>query len=572
MRSFPALAALLIFALPAHSQSTLERDIEKAVERLYSEKGNESDLAREELESMGRRAAPRLVQELTGKGGGDRKPNARVRRLLCEILGALRDPSPATVDALADKLTDTEEYGLSVAAAAAHALGEIADERAVPALLKALNSKAAESDRWLKHSTIWALGVLRAKDAAPAIQKALEDKGSADIGGYSKRHLIRATAADALGLIGAKEAVDGIGKLLNDTDDDPASRMSVQVHAARALERILGTNKGALSGSAEESRLAVEAWKKWWTTEETRKNVDKVKGQLAEIGAALEKFKAKFGKYPEILGYLKTKPVGDDYKNYPDGGFYAGDFNDPWGKAIIYSSKNENGAPFDLVSYGRDGLPWGGGDDADIWNHDAYIPLRTQKSRDAIKQVDEAIGKYKADSGGKLPASLMDLTKPLAPDKNGGKAYLESLPKDGFGFDLRYAQKATEGAEYDLKSLGSDNKEGGVGIARDVWNHEHWIPVAVKKTREQLKTIGEAVEKFRKEQDRYPEELENLKVKPVWAKSATMWPKENYTSAPLTDGFGNPLSYKVVAGGKPEIKSLGADGVEGGTGADEDLK
>jgi HEAT repeat protein len=572
MRAFPILAAFLFLALPASAQdrAALERDIERAVERLYSEKGNESDLARQELTEIGRRAAPRLVQELASKGSGERKTSARVRRLLCEILGAIRDASPAVVDGLSDKLTDTEEHGLSVAAAAAYALGQIADERAIPALVRALNSKVAESDRWLKRSCIWALGILRAKDAVPALIKATEDKGAAELGGYDKRHLIRADAADALGLIGAKDAVESVGKLLSVTDQNPASQQQVAVHAARALERILGTTRGSLTGSGEDVASAVASWKKWWTTEETKKNVEKVKGQLAEIGAALEKFKKQYNKYPDILPYIKSKPVGDEFTNYPEGGFYSGELNDPWGKAIVYDPKGENGAPFDLISYGRDGLAWGGEENTDIWNHDKYIPIRIQKTKDAMGQVDAAIQKHKADLT-RLPAGLKDLTTAPPDGKNGGKPYLEKLPRDGFDGNFHYHLAGTKDAEYDLKSLGSDRKEGGSGIARDLWNHEKWIAPRVEKSKEHLKTIRDAVEKFRKEQDRYPEELDNLKSRPTWAKAA-LWPKDNYASGPLTDPFGNALVYKVAADGKTfELKSLGADGEEGGTGPDEDL-
>ena len=572
MRLFPFIAAVVALALPASAQDRagLEKDIEKAVDRLYSEKGSESDVARQELTDIGRRAAPRLVQELAVKGG-DRKPNARVRRLICEILGDIRDGSPQVIDALAEKLYDSEEHGLSVAAAAAYALGQIADERAIPPLVKAINSKAAESDRWLKRSCIWALGILRAKDAVPALLKAAEDKGAAELGGYDKRHFLRADAADALGLIGAKEAVEPLGKLLGVSEVNPATQLQVAVHAARALERILGTSKGALAGSTDEVTAAVASWKKWWTAEETKKNVDKVRPQIAEIAAALEKYKKQYGKYPEILKYIKEKPFGDEFKSYPEGGFYSGELNDPWGKPIAYDSKGENGAPFDVISYGRDGLPWGGGDDADIWNHESYGPVRIQKTRDAMKQIEDAIAKHKADLG-KLPGSLAELAKPPSdPGKNQGKAYLEKEPKDGFDGKFHYVVAGTKDVEYDLKSLGADRKEGGTGISRDLWNHDKWIAPRVEKTNEHLKTIGEAIEKFRKEQERLPEELENLKLKPAWAKAA-LWPSSGYTTAPLTDPFGNALVYKPAADGKTfDLKSLGADGAEGGTGPDEDL-
>lgn len=571
MRTFSIVAAFLALALPASAQdrAALERDIEKAVERLYSEKGNESDVARAELTDLGRRCGARLVQELT-KGTGDRKPNARVRRLLCEILGDLRDNSPAALDALADRLNDTEEFGLSVAAAAAHALGRIADERSIPPLVKALTSKPAESDRWLKHSCIVALGILRAKDAVPALLKAAEDKGAAELGGYDKRHLICADAADALGLIGVKEAVEPLGKLLSMTEMNPSTQLQVGVHAARALERILGESKGALTGSGTEVTTAVNDWRKWWTAEETKKNVEKAKGRIAEIAAAVEKFKLAIGKYPEILDYIKVKPVGPGYDNYPAGGFYAGELKDPWEKSFAYSAKGENGAPFDIISYGKDGMPWGGGDDADLWNHDSWGPIRVQKSRDSLKQIEDAIVKHRADLG-QLPKSLMDLLKAPPDGKNGGKPYLEKLPKDGFDAAFVYTVGTTKEAEFDLKSLGSDRKEGGAGIARDLWNHDKGVAERVEKTKEALKSISDGIEKFRKEQDRLPETLENLTTRPSWAK-AGLWPQGGYVSARLIDPFGNAYVYKPAADGKSfELKSLGADGAEGGTGADADL-
>ncbi|HTF56768.1 MAG TPA: type II secretion system protein GspG [Planctomycetota bacterium] len=571
MRRATIAAAFLVLALPvaAQDRAALERDIEKAVERLYSEKGNESDLARQELTDLGRRAVPRLLQELAGKGGGDRKPNARVRRLICEILGESRDNSSPVLDALADRMNDTEEFGLSVAAAAAHALGRIADERSIPPLLKALNSKVAESDRWLKHSCIEALGILRAKEAVEPLLKALEDKGAAELGGYERRHLIRADAADALGLIHAKEAMKPLGKLLSDSEKNPSTNLQVAVHAARALERISGESKGTLVGSDVDIVAGLDAWRKWWGAEETKTNIAEAKARVAEIAAAVEKFKKAHGKYPAVIGELKTRPVGSEFDNYPAGGYYSGDLNDPWGMPYVYNPRGENGAPFDVLSYGRDKKAWGGGDDADIWNHENYKILRIQKTRDGIRQIEEAVAKFKADNGA-LPKDISDLTK-ADPAKNGGKAYLAELPKDGFDGPIRYAVAATKDAPYDIWSLGADRKEGGAGLALDIWNHDLWKVTRAEKTKDLVKTLGEAVEKFRKEQDRYPENLEDLKVKPSWAK-ASSWPDKGYTTAKLTDDFGNPFAYKVSADGKGfELKSLGGDGAEGGPGLDADI-
>jgi len=573
MRSFLIVAAISALTLPAMAQdrATLERDIEKAVDRLYSEKGNESDLARQELTDLGRRAGPRLLQELAGKGGGDRKPNARVRRLICEILGDSRDNSSGVLDALADRLNDTEEFGLSVAAAAAHALGRIADERSIPPLLKALNSKVAESDRWLRHSCIEALGILRAREAAEPILKALEDKGAAELGGYERRHLICADAADAAGLIHLKEAVKPLGKLLSNSEVNPSTKLQVAVHAARALERISGESKGTLVGSDVDIAAGLDAWRKWWNAEETKSNVAEAKTRVAEIAAAVEKFKKAHGKYPAVIGELKTRPVGDEFSNYPPGGYYSGELNDPWGMPYIYNPRGENGAPFDVLSYGRDKKTWGGGDDADIWNHENYKLLRLQKTREAIKQVEDAVAKYKADYAA-LPKDILDLTKAqVDKTKNGDKPYLAESPKDGFDGPIRYAVAVTKDAPFDVWSLGADRKEGGAGIAADVWNHDLWKAPRIEKTKELLKTLGEAIEKFKKDQERYPDTLEDLRVKPSWAKP-TGWPDKGYTTARSSDEFGNPLVYKPSADGKTfDLRSYGADGAEGGAGADADL-
>jgi general secretion pathway protein G len=555
----------------AQDRATFEKDLDRAIELLYSEKAVDSDLGRQELVDMGRRAIPKLMVELAGRGAPNRKPNARVRRLICEILGESRDNSPHVIDALAARLTDTEEFGLTVAAAAAHALGRIADERAVSALLKALTSKQTESDRWLKYHCIVALGMLRAGGAVDPLLKALEDKGAAEVGGYEKMHLIRAAAADALGRLVAKEAVEPLGKLLSDAEMNPSTQTQVGVHAARALERILGESKGPLTGSGTDVTASLDAWRKWWTGEETRKNVVKAKVQVAEIAAAIEKFKKDFGKYPTVLDYLKEKPVGEEYAKYPAGGYYSGELKDPWGSPFIYDAKGENGAPFDIISHGRDKRPWGGGDDADIWNHDKYKAIRLEKTKKAMEEIVAALEKYKADTGA-YPKALDDLKKkPEDPSKNGGNPYLASIPTDGYGGPFRYGVGTTQEAPYDLWSQGADRREGGTDTAQDVWNHDKWKAPRVEKAVKHVQETGAAVEKFREEQEKLPAKLDDLRIRPAWVK-AGKWPDRGYAAHGETDPFGNPLVYKPAADGKSfELKSLGADGAEGGTGPDADI-
>jgi len=573
MRPLTVLAMILALASPAFAQdrAALDKDMDRAIELLYSEKAVESDLGRQELVEMGRRAAGKLLVELAGRGAPTRKPNARVRRLICEILGESRDNSPHVVDALAGRLTDTEEFGLTVAAAAAHALGRIADERAIPALLKALTSKQTETDRWLKYHCIVALGLLRAPGAVEPILKALEDKGAAEVGGYEKMHLIRAAAADALGRLTAKEAVEPLGKLLVDTEVNPSTQTQVGQHAARALERILGESKGPLTGSGADVTSSLDAWRKWWTGEDTRKNVAKVKVQIAEIAAAVEKFEKDFGKLPTLLTYLKIKPEGPEFAKYPTGGYYPGELMDPWGTELQYSIKGENGAPFDIVSFGGDKRAWGGGDGADIWNHDKYKAIRLEKTKKNLEEIVAAVEKFKTDTGA-YPKHLDDLKKkPDDPSKNGGKPYMEAIPTDGYESPFRYSVGTTPDAPYDLWSPGADRKDGGTDTAADVWNHDKWKAARAERTAKQVQEMGAALEKFRDEQGKLPAKLEELKVRPSWVKPGT-WPDKGYTAHDHHDAFGNPLVFKPAADGKAfDLKSLGADGAEGGTGPDADV-
>lgn len=569
-------ALALCAALPAAAQekSPLDQDLEKAIERINSERSAESELGRIELIAVGRKAVPALLKELAAKAPtSDPKKaqsHARVRRLVCEILGEIRHNAPEVIDALIARLDDTDEFGQSVGAAAANALGKIADDRAVPALVKALNSRNAESDKWLKYYCVYALGILRAQEAADALVRALEDKGAAEVGTGEKQHLIAAAAADALGRLRAAGARDGLGKLLKNAEVNPYTQQSVAVHAARALEKILGVSRGALEGEVTTVNTSLEAWRKWWDGEETQQNLAKVRQQVAEIAAAVEKYHADNGEYPAILDYLQKKPEGKTLKVWPEGGYFKGELKDPWGTALVYNVRGENGAPFDVISLGKDKRPWGVGDDADLWNHDKWGPVRLERTRKAMDQIAAALDAFKKNED-RHPDKLEDLvTKPSYAKKWPEKAYLEKLPTDGWDGRFYYARERTKDAPYDLISWGMDLVEGGADLAADAWNHDKWIAGRIETTRTQLDELGKAIEKFRKDHDRYPEKLDDLRMRPAYVKT---WGDKPYTQQEGKDAFKNALVYTPAADGSGFVlKSLGADGKEGGEGTAADLE
>ena len=95
--------------------------------------------------------------------------------------------------------------------------------------------------------------------------------------------------------------------------------------------------------------------------------VKAAKIQIQSFTSALELFYLDAGRYPttsEGLGVLVKSTGGLSAWNGPylKGGSVP---NDPWGKAYMYRSPGER-APFEIVSYGADGVEGGTGIAADI--------------------------------------------------------------------------------------------------------------------------------------------------------------------------------------------------------------
>jgi general secretion pathway protein G len=466
----------------------LKQDIENAIKKLASTRGVESLWAQDELVDLGRRAVPAVVAELNKK---DAKPE--LKGPLCAVLGRIREPHKDAVAALVARLKDNDEYGSSIASAAARALASIGDESSAPALLEALKSKGVDSDKVLKYECIRALGLFRTPEAVETLKKALEDKKPATaIESDDSAWLIAAAAAEALGQIRAQDAVDDVGKLLTDAaTQNPATGHSLAFHAARALQRILEhelrgkTEKedpraGTLAGDAEDQKKTIDAWKTWADGRLGKRNIDDTKAKIAKIAAAVEAFKKDNGRIPESIDYLRKKP--DYAKNWPKDGYYQGDFNDGWGRSLIFRG-GTGGAEFDLLSQGKDGVPWGSGDNADLWNHDKWKEAKKAETKKAIEDTAKVIDQFFADQG-RYPERLFDLvTKPGYATKTWPKDgyYVKAPPRDGYGNQLRFFVGRTPGAPYDLMSFGADGAEGGTDENEDLWNHDKRPPAPPKK-------------------------------------------------------------------------------------------
>jgi general secretion pathway protein G len=88
--------------------------------------------------------------------------------------------------------------------------------------------------------------------------------------------------------------------------------------------------------------------------------------QIENLGAALDTFRLDVGRYPtsqEGLDALRERPSGVDRW---DGPYLKKEVpKDPWGALYLYRSPGEK-EPYELFSYGADGVAGGSGDGTDI--------------------------------------------------------------------------------------------------------------------------------------------------------------------------------------------------------------
>lgn len=88
----------------------------------------------------------------------------------------------------------------------------------------------------------------------------------------------------------------------------------------------------------------------------------------------------------------------------------------------------------------------------------------------------------------------------------------------------------------------------------------------------QLKSTLSAVELFREDVGRYPTQAEGLAVLLKTPPGADAWTGPYVEdSVALNDPWGQPILYTLTANGRPQVKTLGADGKPGGSSADRDI-
>jgi len=101
---------------------------------------------------------------------------------------------------------------------------------------------------------------------------------------------------------------------------------------------------------------------------------------------------------------------------------------------------------------------------------------RMVKAQQDIRALESALNLYKLDNF-YYPTTQQGLeslvTKPSGePEARNYKAggYIKSVPKDPWGNPYQYLQPGVKNSDFDLFSLGADNRPGGEGPAADVGN------------------------------------------------------------------------------------------------------
>ncbi|GIU49892.1 type II secretion system protein GspG [Shewanella sairae] len=84
--------------------------------------------------------------------------------------------------------------------------------------------------------------------------------------------------------------------------------------------------------------------------------------QMEMIATALDTYRLDMGDYPSTLSELRRSD-----KPQWDGPYLPKDVPmDPWSNPYIYAVPGENGNPYTMKSYGKNGVAGGEGEDADV--------------------------------------------------------------------------------------------------------------------------------------------------------------------------------------------------------------
>lgn len=98
---------------------------------------------------------------------------------------------------------------------------------------------------------------------------------------------------------------------------------------------------------------------------------------------------------------------------------------------------------------------------------DSADEAKVEATRAQITNISQALKLYRLKNN-RYPNSSEGLQVLVAGDSS-GKRYLDSLPKDAWGYDFVYVSPGVHG-DFDIISYGADGKAGGSGFDADIGN------------------------------------------------------------------------------------------------------
>lgn len=93
---------------------------------------------------------------------------------------------------------------------------------------------------------------------------------------------------------------------------------------------------------------------------------------IQDVCASIDRYKLDQGKYPDSWRDLISRPSGIAPNRYPPDGYIKAFPKDAWDNYLLYRVPGAKGNPFEVASFGADGVQGGVGEAQDIWSYDIY--------------------------------------------------------------------------------------------------------------------------------------------------------------------------------------------------------
>ena len=97
-------------------------------------------------------------------------------------------------------------------------------------------------------------------------------------------------------------------------------------------------------------------------------NQSVARNAIGQIEVAIEMFSADYGRLPETLDELVSRPSDITAEDWQSPSLRAKDLLDPWNRPYEYTLPGEHDSAYDLFSLGADGQTGGEKENADVCN------------------------------------------------------------------------------------------------------------------------------------------------------------------------------------------------------------